>query len=112
MKRLRRSKKKTTYYLEPLDPEANAHIFAALARLCRASEDNVFDGKLDIEGEGHDVIEVEEHAIRRVQYTVRNFHQRFAVYSQKEGRERMERLRPAGNSIKPVTTAVRSLFRA
>lgn len=76
---------------------------ADLAALCGATDDMIYRGKKDQEGEEHDVVEVNRPFVTRMECNATKFEHSFRVYTQAGGAAM--RLWPFGNQRKLIRTA-------
>lgn len=97
------AEKVTRWFVEPLDGQTNQNAIFDLVRLCNATEENIYSGKKDQEGEEHDVVEVNRPFVTRMECNAAKFEHRFRVYTQ-VGSAAM-RLWPFGNQRKLARTA-------
>ena len=93
----------TTWFVEPLDGDTNENAMMDLVQSCGATEDMIYRGKLDNEGEEHDVVEVKRPFITRMECNAIKFEHKFRVYTQAGGGKM--RFWPFGNQRKLGSSA-------
>lgn len=93
----------TRWFVEPLDGQTNQNAIFDLVRLCNATEENIYSGKKDQEGEEHDVVEVNHHFVTRMECNAAKFEHKFRVYTQVGGAAM--RLWPFGKQKKLARSA-------
>jgi hypothetical protein len=81
---------KVCWFLEPRDAATNENAIRDLARVCNATDEHIYHGKLDMLGRRHDVVEVSWAFLEKMKRSRSTFKFNFRVFKT-EGRDaRME----------------------
>ena len=94
----------TRWFIEPRDASTNENAIMDLVHLCNATDDKIYYGKRDKEGDEHNVVEVSRSFVARMECDAAKFKHRFRVFTQRNGESGM-RLWPFGRQKKLSRTA-------